>query len=122
MPLGLVTFAGLHDSLANVEVLGFHNPVGSRVVPGDANVVDTVAFANVVESGDVGGTVVCDELCEAAPVTEEFLEDEFSDDLSGVGCGGATFRPGCQSAASMENVSIFSGLRHEEGVDVGFSE
>ena len=119
-PLGLVTLAGLHDGFANVEVLGFHDPVGSRVVPRDANVVDTVAFANVVESGDVGGAVVGDELCETTPSTEDFLEDELAHDHSRVGSGSAPFWPGRESTASVKAVSIFTDLGHEEGVDMSF--
>ena len=53
-PLGLVTFAGLHDGLANVEMLGFHDTVGSRIVPGYANVVDPITLADVVECSNVG--------------------------------------------------------------------
>ena len=75
---------------------------------------------NVVESGDVGGAVVGDELCETTPSTEDFLEDELAHDHSRVRSGSAPFWPGRESAASVKAVSIFTGLGHEESVDMSF--
>ena len=57
LPLGLITFTGLHDGLVNIEMLGFYNTVGSIIVPRYANVVDPIMLANVVECSNVGRTI-----------------------------------------------------------------
>ena len=54
--------AGLHDRLADIEVFGLHNPIGTRVVPGNANVMNPVTRSEMIQGGDVGRTIVGDDL------------------------------------------------------------
>jgi hypothetical protein len=121
-PLGLVTFAGLHDSFANVKVLRLHDTVGARVVARDANVMDAVAGTKNFQSSDVRGSVVSNQLFKTTPATENILEDEVGDNFARIGRSSASLGIGGQSIASVMDVAVGTKLRHEEGIDVGFSE
>jgi len=48
-------------------MLRLDETVSARVVARDADVADTVARGDEVESCDVDGAVVSDQLCESAP-------------------------------------------------------
>ena len=107
----LSTAAGLHKCLSNVEMLRLDDAVSSRVIARDPNVVDAVSLAENIESGDIRGSVVSNELGESVPTAQDILEDEVGDDLGGVGCHSMTLWVGGESAASMENVMIRPDIR-----------
>ena len=121
-PSGLVAVTGLHDSLANVVVLGLNETVGAGVVARDADMVDVILASEDVERSDVGGSVVGDYLGEGTPATEDVTEDEVGNDFSRVGGGGASFGVGGKSAASVDDIAVGAGARHEESIDVDLSE
>ena len=121
-PLILSTTAGLHDRFANVKVLRLDNAVRPRVVAGDTNVVNAILFTKDIESSNVGGSVVGNELSESAPTAENILEDEIGDNSGGVRRRSATLRIGSQSTLSMKDVTIRPNSRHKEGVDMSLAE
>jgi hypothetical protein len=65
-------------------MLHFDDPVGSRVVWGDADVVDVVLFGNVLECGYYRSTVVGDYLNNGTPPADNLFEDEISQGLPGL--------------------------------------
>jgi hypothetical protein len=67
------------------EVLNFDNPVSSRVVRGNANVVDVVPFSNVLEHGYYRSTVVSYDLHYGAPPADDLFKDEISQGLPSLG-------------------------------------
>ena len=82
--------------------------------------VNVVTRHKTVESGNPRCSVVGDDLFESSPSAENVLEEEVHDDIAAFGSGSSCFRPGCQSATTMEDVSVRSALRHVERVEVSF--
>ena len=84
--------------------------------------VNVVTRRETVESGNPRCSVVGDDLFESSPSAENVLEEEVRDDIAAFGGGSSCFRPGCQSATTMEDVSVGSALRHVERVEVSFAK
>jgi hypothetical protein len=83
-PAYTVRVTCFEQRFAEGEVLNFDNPVGSRVVWGDANVVDMVPFSNVLKRGYDRSAVVGDNLHNGAPSADNLFEDEISQGLPGL--------------------------------------
>ena len=76
VPLRLVSLTSLHDSLANIEMLGLNYPVSLGIVSQNPNVMDSVLLSKKIDGGDIGSSVISDNLIESSPVTENLLKDK----------------------------------------------
>ena len=75
-PLRLVSLTSLHDSLTNIEMLGLNYPVSLGIVSQNPNVMDSVLLSKKIDGGDIGSSVISDNLIESSPVTENLLKDK----------------------------------------------
>ena len=57
-------------------VLAFNNPIHSRVVSGNANMMDTILCRQPNQCSDVRCSIVRDDLLNRTPMTQDILEDE----------------------------------------------
>ena len=53
-----------------------NDPVHLGIVARDSNVTDAISRGKDVESSNVGGSVIGNQVGECSPLTEDILEDE----------------------------------------------
>ena len=80
-PLRLVSLTSLHDSLANIKMLGLNYPVSLGVVSRNPNVMDFVLLSKEIDSGNIGSGVIGDNLVESSPATGNLLKDKARDNF-----------------------------------------
>src|SRR5216684_4504579 len=103
-------------------MLALHYPISPRVVCRYLDVADARLVGQPVESGNIGGPIVGNNLFHCSPPTQNFFEDKRAESVTRFGVKCMPFWPCGEGAASLDDVVKSRGRGHEHGVDVCFAK
>lgn len=83
---------------------------------------NAITISKPVESGYERSAVVCDDLFDGSPSTQDIFENECGEHACGFDVKGAPFGPGSEGASCLNDVAEASGGRHQHCVDIRFAE
>ena len=78
-PFALVSINGFESRLSNVEVGLLDEPVRTRIVAANLNVVNMISFCEVIEGCDEGRPIIRYDFIEGSPSTNDVFEDPIAE-------------------------------------------
>jgi hypothetical protein len=85
-------------------------------------VLDIVALCKPIEGGNIGCSIVCNDLLDSSPSAQDFFEEEGTKGGSSLGLESTPLWPCSERTSSLNNVSEATCMGHEHGIDVGFAK
>jgi hypothetical protein len=85
-------------------------------------VLNAIAISKVVQCSNKGGAIVCHYLFNGSLAAQDISKDEGYKGLASLSVESASFGPGSQEAASLDDIVIARHTRHEHGINLSLIE
>ena len=96
--------------------------VSLRIVRGNLDVVDAIAFGEELKTGKYRRPIVRDDLLDGSPSTKDVLENEVTNRLTRLAIEHSEFWVRREGATSVDDELETTRLRHVHNVNVAFAE